>query len=111
MVRYASRLQALAARTAAIPPQPKPTPTTKVRPNHKPTRSGLSWKEQQELAGLPEHLEALEAQRDELGTQLADPRTYQGPGDQAARLTEAFNELEREIATGYARWEDLESRS
>jgi ATP-binding cassette subfamily F protein uup len=108
IVRYASRLQAAAGHPVQAAP-PKPTP--KPRPKSKPKRSGLNWKEQKALDALPDHLETLEAKRDQIGEQLADPSTYKGSGDQAAELTQAFKALETEIADGYAQWEDLESRS
>ncbi|MGB0638510.1 MAG: ABC transporter C-terminal domain-containing protein [Myxococcota bacterium] len=42
---------------------------------------------------------------------LADPDTYKGDANLAAELSKEFNALESEITEGYARWEDLESRS
>ncbi len=108
VTRYASRQQALTVRSDQV--EPTAALRKPARPKSKPTRSGLSWKEQKELEGLPEQLEALETERDQLGEQLADPSTYQGSGEQAAQLTDAFNTLEANIAEGYARWEELEAK-
>ncbi len=111
VVRYASRMQAINARQdveQTIEKAPK-------KPAHKTKETkvttGLKWKEKQELAGLPEHLESLEAQRDALGMKLADPETYKGDANLAAELTQEFNTIETAITEGYARWEDLEARS
>ena len=66
--------------------------------------------EKQELAALPERIETLEAERDALGAQLADPKTYQEAAESAGALTDAFNAAEAAIASSYARWEELESQ-
>jgi len=111
VVRYASRLQALKAQADATVPavEKKKIPQAKAAP--KPKKSGLSWKEQQELASLPARIEELEGERDALGEKLARPETYQGPPKEAMALTQSFNAVEEEIASSYARWEELESKS
>jgi len=106
LVRYASRMQALQARveeTPAPPPKKKATPV-------KATSVGLTGKEKRELAALPEKLESLEVERDELGKQLADPATYQGDSARAAELGAAYKEAESAVLEAYERWEELESR-
>jgi hypothetical protein len=52
----------------------------------------------------------MEADKEALGLQLADPQTYQGPPKQAAEIGQAFSTLEDKIAVAYARWQQLEAR-
>jgi ATP-binding cassette subfamily F protein uup len=68
----------------------------------------LSWKEQKALAALPGRLEALEAERDQLGVQLSDPSTYGTDRAGAQSVTERFTALEAEITTAYALWAELD---
>ena len=107
VVRYASRIQAVGARAEIVPKSPpkKMTSVAKAKP------SGLSGKEKRELVALPEQLETLEAERDALGEQLADPATYQGDARHAAELGAAYKAAEEAVLTAYARWEELESKS
>jgi ATP-binding cassette subfamily F protein uup len=110
IVRYASRMQAIAARkrretaTSATPTQ------AKRAPKKMGTSTGLSHKERKELDTLPEQLERLEAEVTRLGEELARPETYQGDAATAATLGTALKDAEQAVATAFARWEDLESR-
>jgi ATP-binding cassette subfamily F protein uup len=111
IVRYASRVQAAEAASKAIArtvaAEQSPAPSTPAsKPNPKPSR--LSWKEQKALAALPGRLEALEAERDQLGVQLSDPSTYGTDRAGAQSVTERFTALEAEITTAYALWAELD---
>ena len=71
----------------------------------------LNYQEQRELQALPERIEALEGQLEQLHQVMADAAFYRQPGEEIAR---AMSELERfrvELADAYARWEALESQS
>ena len=107
VVRYASRSQALAGRPA---PEIAPEPKAKTKREKQP-KKGLGWAEQQELNGLPEKLETLETKRDQLGERLGDPSLYKDAPEEAASLSQTFQDLEAEIAEAYARWEALEARA
>jgi ATP-binding cassette subfamily F protein uup len=72
----------------------------------KPRR--LTWKEQRELEGLPERIEALETEQRELHAALADPDFYRREGgDALARASARLRALEGELIDAYARWEAL----
>jgi ATP-binding cassette subfamily F protein uup len=74
----------------------------------KPARK-LSGKEQKELETLPARIEALEKEQALLTAQLADPAFYK---KQAAKFTEVkarLETVEKEHATAFARWEELEA--
>lgn len=69
----------------------------------------LSYKEQQELERLPEKIEELEGQIAEMHTLMADPDFYQQAGTVIASEQGRLSQLETELATAYARWEELEA--
>ncbi len=69
----------------------------------------LSYKLKRELDLLPVQIEKLEAKKEKLEAQLADPSTYKGDASELGKLQEKYTELEKEIATAYQRWDELES--
>ena len=68
----------------------------------------LTFKETNELASLPESIDALERERDAVYASLADPAVLRD-GAAAASAKARLAELESEIARRLARWEELES--
>ncbi len=71
---------------------------------------GLTYKEKQELATLPEKIERLEAEIENLHTTMATPDFYKRSGEEIATETAALRQLEDQLAEAYHRWEDLEER-
>ena len=71
-------------------------------------RRRLTYKEQQELAALPETIERLETDIAELHERMAGPDFYKGDGQQIAEQTARLQELETQLTTAYARWEELD---
>ncbi len=71
----------------------------------------LKYKEQQELAALPELIENLEANIQEIHEQMAEPGFYQQPADKIVAHQAKLKELEDKLAASYARWEELEAAS
>ncbi|MBK1733924.1 ABC transporter ATP-binding protein [Halorhodospira abdelmalekii] len=72
----------------------------------------LSRYEEQELAELPEHIEALEQKQATLHEQLADPALYQQADEARIRaLQQELATLEAQLTETYARWEALEARN
>lgn len=68
-----------------------------------------SYKEQRELDVLPDRIEQLEAELDEVQQQLSDPAVYEQMGaDGLAGLGERLKTLEESLEVAYARWEELE---
>jgi ABC transport system ATP-binding/permease protein len=77
-------------------------------------RSGsrrLTFREQKELEGMEDTIAGMEAERDLLSQQLADPESYRDEGSDIAAMTRRFRELEVEIEKCYSRWMELEERS
>ena len=68
-----------------------------------------SYKEQRELEALPQHIEALESEQAEIHTKLANPELYRRGGEEVAPLQKRLQDIERELAESYERWEVLEA--
>ena len=77
------------------------------RPAAKPRR--VSFKEQRELAELPDRIAQLELAKQALYEQLASPGFYTARGDDVARAKAALAATERDLEAAYARWLELES--
>ena len=69
----------------------------------------LSYKEQRELEGIFDRIEAAEARASELERKLSDPETYKREGDAVGELQRAFEEARVEVGTLTARWDELAS--
>ena len=69
----------------------------------------LSYKDRRELESLPNRIEDLERQRDELYRNLADPTFYRNNTSEIATVRDRLSTLETELETAYQRWEELES--
>ena len=106
-----SATSAAAAVTATDKSAPKPagksTPQVGVS---KARKSGLSYKEQKELEALPQQISALEEEQAEVARQLTDPAVY-ADHTQAAKLNTRSAEIEDNLLTLLARWEELEAKN
>jgi ATP-binding cassette subfamily F protein uup len=69
----------------------------------------LTAKERRELEELPARIEAYEAEQGRLGAKLADPVFYQRERSAAAEVKARLDELDRQHADAFARWEELEA--
>ena len=95
---------------------PAPAPVTSATspgrakpPKERPRK--LTFREERELAELPEQIAALEGEHAALLQTLADPTFYRSAGGEVARCNERLAGLEQELAAAYARWEELELRA
>jgi ABC transport system ATP-binding/permease protein len=98
-------------RQRALPAR-ESSPAKARAPSAPPARAGkkrkLTFKETNELASLPESIDALERERDGVYASLADPAVLrEGAATAAAKARLA--ELESEIVRRLARWEELET--
>ncbi len=100
------------SKTASSRPAKKP----KTNPNRKDQqRDGrstgtraLSNREREELASLPQLIEQLENEQEELSAQLADPGFYRRPEEDIKTVNERLSELPSQIEQAYERWAELE---
>ncbi len=75
-----------------------------------PPRRRLSYMEQREFDQLPARIEALEAEQRRLHDAVASPEYYKEPADAIAAALSRLEQLQVELLTAYARWDELDSR-
>ncbi|MCF7949544.1 MAG: ATP-binding cassette domain-containing protein [Spirochaetia bacterium] len=68
----------------------------------------LSYKERQELEGLPDTIISIEAEVERIHNELADPELYRSSQGSPAALTAQLQKAESELADAYRRWEELQ---
>jgi ATP-binding cassette subfamily F protein uup len=71
------------------------------------SKKKLSYKDQRELDGLPEHIAALEAEQRALQAELADGALYQTDSARAVALQRRDTEIEDALMAALERWESL----
>ncbi len=69
----------------------------------------MSYKEQRELEGLPELIEELESEQQQLHQKLADPAFYRQAGAEMGKVSDQLAEIEAQLHAAYSRWETLEA--
>lgn len=75
-----------------------------------PAVKKLTFKENKELDGLFQRIEAAEAEAESVTVQLADPATYQGGDVDVAALNDQLERAHERAGELLARWEELEAR-
>lgn len=94
---------------AAASPQAEEA-TRSAAPRRREERAKrMSFKEQQELAALPEQIAALEREQAELHNAMLDPAFFRQAGPKIAESTQRLEALQQTLATLYERWETLEA--
>ena len=68
----------------------------------------LTNKEKEELRILPQRIERLEAEQQELYQRMADPGFYKQDGEIIVQANQRLEQLKQELAAAYQRWEELE---
>ena len=76
-----------------------------------PKKKKLSFKEQQELEKLPALLDELEAKKAALTAEMNAPTFYKQEQTLVNNALNAFQNLEKELANCYARWNELEENA
>ncbi len=71
----------------------------------------LSYKDQRELTALPERLQALEAEKGRIESELADASLYHGSQEALHERLQRLAAISEELERGYARWTELESQA
>lgn len=82
----------------------KPSSKGSVQPKKK-----LSYKLQRELDMLPEHIEALETEQEELQAQVSDPEFYNRPHSETGPVLERLATIETDLMEALERWDELEN--
>jgi len=84
-----------------------PSKAAKARPAKDRPR-GLTYDQKRELESLPAKIEGLESQQERLHDVMSDPEFYRRQREQIVETTGELDEVERQLADAYRRWETLE---
>jgi ATP-binding cassette subfamily F protein uup len=98
-------LEPASARAAS---DPAAAPALPDRPR---ARTRLSYKEKLEFEGLPERIDALEAERSGLEAKVAGPEFYREPADVIRSALARIETLSADLDAVYRRWDELDSRA
>ena len=101
----------LRQRQAESPAEPRPS-SPPAKPAEVVERARrLGFKEKRELEILPGRIEGLEAAREALHLEMAEPSFYRKDGAAIAEAKSRLATIEADLAAAYARWEELEGLS
>src|SRR3990170_2270633 len=89
-------------------PGGKETGEEDVVKKEKPRPLKLSFKEEKELASLPERIEKLESEREKLFTLMSDAEFFKKTPAEMSEAKTRLNTIEEELVSVYKRWEYLE---
>ncbi len=79
---------------------------TQPRPQKEKPRK-LSFKEEKELEILPQRIEKLEKEQQQIHASMTDPAFYRESGAKVTESKARLEALEKELAEAYKRWEEL----
>jgi ATP-binding cassette subfamily F protein uup len=105
------RAKTLGQQTQTATPPIAPLSTSAPK-DIKPVQTSrkLSYKEQRELDALPQQIEELEAEQQQLNEALSDPNIYQSDPAKAAQWHQDLAALDERITEKLQRWESLSSK-
>ncbi len=92
-------------------PKPAPAPAAASKPApvaREKVKTKLSYKEQRELAVLPEEIEALEREQIELNTRMSSAEYHREGATRIREDRKRLEEIESLLSDKFARWEALE---
>ncbi|MBM4311157.1 MAG: ATP-binding cassette domain-containing protein [Deltaproteobacteria bacterium] len=92
------------------PEQDTPRQKSAARPQREKQhlKRKLTFKQQREIEQLPARIEQLEAEHQSLYERLSDPELYRQDGAAVTHIKARYQDIEREMALLYERWQELE---
>ncbi len=93
---------------APVAAKPAPAAAAAPAPSAAKATRKLSYKEQRELAELPDKIAALEAEQAQLQAKASDGAFYQQPRGEVDKVLARLAALEDELLLALERWETLE---
>jgi len=99
------------ARSRTDAPEAAKPKTVALEPRRRAQGKGkLGYKEERELAELPDRLEALEREQEQIAGRLADPALYRDRPGEVKPLQARQAAIEEELTRALERWEELEAK-
>ncbi len=111
--KRSEEFKAVAQNKPLEPTSLKTNQQTKANQN-KPAKSAvqkLNSKERQELETIPNRIDALEKEQENIGVSLANPDLYKNNPDQIPSYQARIKEIEEDLMALMTRWEELLQRS
>src|SRR5260221_36208 len=93
------------------PPERAKPKTAALEPRRRTQSNKLGYKEERELAELPDKLKALEREQEQIAGRLADPALYRDRSGEIKGLQLRHAAIEAELTQLLARWEELDAKS
>jgi ATP-binding cassette subfamily F protein uup len=84
--------------------------TAALQPRRRTQSNKLGYKEERELAELPDKLKALEREQEQIAGRLADPALYRDRSGEVKPLQTRHAAIEKELTRALTRWEELEGK-
>jgi ATP-binding cassette subfamily F protein uup len=84
--------------------------TAALEPRRRTQSNKLGYKEERELAELPDKLKALEREQEQIAGRLADPALYRDRSGEVKPLQTRHAAIEKELTRALTRWEELEEK-
>jgi ATP-binding cassette subfamily F protein uup len=84
--------------------------TAALEPRRRTQSNKLGYKEERELADLPDKLKALEREQEQIAGRLADPALYRDRSGEVKPLQTRHAAIEKELTRALTRWEELEGK-
>ncbi|MCP4633736.1 MAG: ABC transporter ATP-binding protein, partial [candidate division Zixibacteria bacterium] len=72
------------------------------------TKSGLGYKQQRELESLPQTIELLESEQEELFQYMSDPDFYRKDKAEIVATQQRLESVKGRLISAYDRWGELE---
>ena len=85
----------------------KTTGVKEVKKEKAKSKNKLSYNDQRELDGLPQTIENLEAEQEDIQQQISDAGFYQQEQTVVDKVLKRLSEVEKELELAYQRWEEL----
>ena len=96
---------------AVEPPKEKERPKVQPAAPAPQSKKKLSYKEQKELEGMEERIAAAEEKVAEYENMFSSPDFFAQHGNDSAKLQQEFENAQKELASLYSRWEELEAKA
>lgn len=93
----------------AAAPSAKPAETNAAPAAAPEKTKKLSFKDQRELDAMPQRIQALETERDQIDAQMAAPDFFRQSKAEMAAIQQRRDAIDGELESAYARWEALEA--
>ncbi len=89
--------------------KPDSVSKTESKSDAKPAARKLTYKENRELAELPQRIEKLEEEQRQLTLKMETPSFYQQEGALITQAVNRLDEIQIELSQAYHRWTELEA--